>query len=727
MTLTAQVAALLDRMTLEEKVGQLVVLLDPVRQSAPGVNPDSFQWNAEQVLSLIRAGAVGSLFNGVGAREGRELQRVAVEESRLGIPLLLGADVLHGMRTVFPIPLGESASFEPELAERTARASAVEATAEGVHWTFAPMVDVARDQRWGRVAESAGEDTLLACRFAAARVRGFQGSDLRANDSLLATAKHFAAYGAVSGGLDYSSVDLSAQTLHEIHLPPFRAAIQAGALAVMSSFTDINGIPATANRELLTGVLREQWKFEGLVVSDYTSDFEVIAHGYASDELDAARLCIRAGLDVSMQSNVYLSHLANAVRTGRASEDEVTEAARRVLTVKARLGLLENPYRSLDPEAAVLPETIAEHFALARESARRSIVLLKNEGGILPARRVGQRIALVGPFGDDRHHLAGCWNLFGDQNREVDIASGLRAAMEEPSLLSVVKGCDFEAAITGGIDAAVEACRSAEIVLLALGEPTEFTGECQSRTHIGLPEAQLQLASAVLECGRPVVLLLRNGRALEIAPVLQRCSAILVTWFLGSATGPAVADVLFGSYSPSGRLPVSFPHLSGQQPYYYNHLRTGRPHPLAGARLPYLTRWREADHSALYPFGHGLTYTTFTYRVPELNTRELSWDGVLRIRARITNTGARDGEEVVQLYVHDCVASRVRPVRELKDFRKVAIPAGESHEVEFELRRSDLAFRDAHNVLVAEPGDFDLWVSPSAATGVPVRFSLLAE
>lgn len=726
MTIDARVQTLLDRMTLDEKIGQLVLLVDSVRPSALGVNPDSFRWSPEKVLKLIRAGSIGSLFNGVGAKEGRELQRIAVEESRLGIPLLFGADILHGMRTVFPIPLGEAASFEPGLAARTARASAIEATAEGVHWTFAPMVDVARDQRWGRVAEGSGEDTLLACRFAAARVRGFQGEDLRAHDSLLATPKHFAAYGAVSAGLDYNSVDLSPQTLYEIHLPPFQAAIQAGALALMSAFNDVNGVPATANRDLLTGILREEWAFQGLVVSDYTSDFEVIAHGYAADEVDAARLCICAGLDVSMQSDVYLSHLAEAVRAGRVPEAAVNEAARRVLTVKARVGLFDSPYRSLDPSATLPQETVGAHIALAREAARRAIVLLKNEGGVLPLRRSGQLIALIGPFGDDRRNLAGCWNIFGDSDREVDIASGLRAEMADPASLVVVKGCDFENPIDGGSDAAVSACRGADLVLLALGEPTEFTGEAQSRTHIGLPEAQLELARAVLGCGRPVVLLLRNGRALELAPVLRSCDAILVTWFLGSATGPAIADILFGACSPSGRLPVSFPNASGQQPYYYGHALTGRAAP-AGARLPYRTQWREADHSALYPFGHGLTYTTFAYDKPELSTRELPWDSVLLIRARITNTGPREGEEVVQLYVHDCVASRVRPVRELKDFRKLAIPSGESRVVEFELRRSDLSFRSTRNTLVTEPGDFDVWVSPSATTGTAMRFSLLPD
>ncbi|MEH6418264.1 beta-glucosidase BglX [Pseudomonas sp. CGJS7] len=717
--------ALLGRMTLQEKIGQLSVLADSIRPFAFDVNPDSFQWGPERTREMIRAGEVGALFNGVGAAEGRELQRIAVEQSRLGIPLLLGADVIHGMRTVFPIPLGEAASFEPELARRTARAAAVEATREGLHWTFAPVVDVARDQRWGRVAETTGEDTFLAAQFAAARVRGFQGEDLTADDSLLATLKHFAAYGAVSAGLDYNTVDLSPQTLHEVHLPPFKAAIDAGALTVMSSFNDINGVPATANRDLLTGILREQWGFEGFVVSDYTSDFELIAHGYAADEKHAAQLSLNAGLDMSMQSGVFMDHLAALVGEGAVSLATLDAAVRRILEVKARMGMFDNPYRSLVVPAEGPAPYLAEHDALARDAARRSVVLLKNSGELLPLRKSGQRIALIGPFARDRENLAGCWNIFGDSTREIDLETGLRAALADPDSLQVVEGCGIEDAIEGGIDAAVAAARGSDAVLLALGEPTRFTGEAQSRTQIVLPAAQQALAEAVIASGTPVIVLLRNGRALALSPALQAADAIAVTWFLGTQTGHAVADLVFGDHSPSARLPISFPHESGQQPYYYNHPSSGRPYQPGGFEA-FRTRWRETANTALYPFGHGLTYTRFEYGEVELSVARLRWDETLLVRARISNVGARAGEEVVQLYLHDRVASRVRPLRELKGFEKVALAPGESRVVEFRLSREDLQFRGVDNRALTEPGVFDVWVAPSATAGASVPFELLA-
>lgn len=720
-----RIEGLIARMTLEEKIGQLGAFADALRPFAFEVNPETFARDAEQVREQIRAGRVGALFNGVGAAEGREAQRIAVEESRLGIPLLLGADVIHGMRTVFPIPLGEAASFEPDLAERTARATAREATAAGIHWTFAPMVDIARDQRWGRVAETSGEDVHLACELAAARVRGFQGSDLSAADSLLTTPKHFAAYGAVAAGLDYNTVDISPQTLRDVHLPPFKAALDAGALTLMSSFNDINGVPASANRELLTDLLRGEWKFDGFVVSDYTSDLELIAHGYARDEADAAKKALTAGLDMSLQSGIYAGHVAALVEQGEIPLAVVDEAVRRVLHVKAAIGLLDDPYRSLDVEREADQSHIAAHDALARDCSRRSIVLLKNEGDVLPLRKSGQRIALIGPFGSDTDNLGGCWNIFGDASRMVDIERGLRAALDDAASLVVVPGCGIEETLEGGIDAAVAAARDADVVLLAVGEPSEFSGEAQSRTQIVLPPVQQALAEAVAATGTPVVVLLRNGRALALEGAVRDAQAILVTWFLGTQTGPAVADVLFGDYNPSARLPVSFPQDSGQQPFFYSHAATGRPN-VPGQPRFFQTRWREVTHAALYPFGHGLGYTRFDYGVPQLSTETLAWDDTLTIRTRITNAGKRDGEEVVQLYLRDRTASRVRPVRELKRFRKIALAPGASQDVEFTLTRADLEFHGVDNRPVAEPGLFDVWVAPSSASGEPVAFELMA-
>ncbi|UYK81211.1 glycoside hydrolase family 3 C-terminal domain-containing protein [Xanthomonas sacchari] len=718
-----RIESLIARMTVEEKVGQLGVFADMVRPFAPDVNPEANVRNADEVLQQVRAGRVGSLFNGVGAELGRRIQQVALEESRLGIPVILAADVIHGMRTVFPIPLGEAASFEPELAERTARATAVEATAAGIHWTYAPAVDIARDQRWGRGAEGAGEDVVLGCAFAAARVRGFHGPDLRADDALLATPKHFAAYGAVAAGMEYASVDIAPQTLRDVHLPPFQAAFEAGALSVMTSFNDINGVPASANHELLTEILRGEWKFPGVVISDYTADMELIAHGYAADERDATKKAFLAGMDMSMQSGFYAAHLPSLVEDGEVPMALLDASVRRVLELKEAIGLLDDPYRSLDPAREADPSHIAAHDALARDAARRSIVLLKNDGPVLPLRKQGQKIALIGPFAQDRDNIEGCWTLFGDKTRYVTLEAGVRAALADAQALTVVPGCGLEAPLDGGIEAAVAAARGADVVVLALGEPQRYSGEAQSRTQIVLPPAQQALAEAVAATGTPLVVLLRNGRALALQGAVRDAAAIAVTWYLGTQTGPAVADVLFGDYNPSARLPVSFPLDAGQQPYFYNHPRTGRP------ELPtmseFKSRWREVPNAPLYPFGHGIGYTQFAYGTPQLDLTQVGWDDTLTVTTRIDNVGEREGEEVVQLYIHDRVASRVRPVRELKAFRKVRLAAGEGMEVRFTLDRHALAFTGRDGQCAAEPGLFDLWVCASSASGEPVAFELL--
>jgi len=591
-----------------------------------------------------------------------------------------------------------------------------------VHWTFAPAVDIARDQRWGRVAEGAGEDVVLGSAFAAARVRGFQGPDLTAEDSLLATPKHFAAYGAVAAGMEYNTVDISPQTLRDVHLPPFKAALDAGALTFMSAFNDINGVPASANRELMTDILRGEWGFRGLVVSDYTADMELIAHGFAEDERDATRLAFLAGVDMSMQSGFYAAHLPALVESGAVPMHVLDEGVRRVLTVKEAIGLFDNPYRSLDPAVEADGSHDADHAALARDAARRSIVLLKNEG-VLPLRKSGQKIALIGPFGADTENLEGCWTLFGDAARHVTIERGLRDALADASALEVVAGSGLEAPLEGGIEAAVAAARRADVVLLAIGEPQNYSGEAQSRTQIVVPAAQQALAEAVAATGKPVVVLLKNGRALALSGAVRGAGAILVTWFLGSQTGPAIADVLFGDYNPSGRLPVSFPQDSGQQPYFYNHPRTGRPE-LADQPPAFKARYREVTFEPLYPFGHGLSYTRFTYSAPRV-AATVGWDETIVVSANVTNTGDIAGEEVVQLYIHDRVASRVRPVRELKAFRKILLAPGASEDVAFELTRADLAFthRDGRT-FEAEPGEFLVWVAGSSATGDAASFTL---
>ncbi|MBM0108679.1 beta-glucosidase BglX [Steroidobacter sp. S1-65] len=722
----AHIEALIAQMTIEEKAGQLSIFSDMTRLTPQAaINPEAGPPVDKNLAQRVREGRLIGVFNGLGAAGARAIQRIAVEESRMKIPLIFGADVLHGLYTVFPIPLGEAASFDPQLAERTARAAAIESTAAGLHWTFAPMVDIGRDQRWGRVAEGSGEDPYLGSQLAVARVRGFQGKSLTDEDSMLACPKHFVAYGAASGGMDYNSVEMSEQTLHEVYLAPFKAAFDAGALSTMSSFNDINGVPMSANRKLMTELLREQWKFRGMVVSDYTADQELIKHGVARDDREAAKIAILAGVDISMQSDLYNLHLPGLVKSGELPMAVVDESVRRVLRTKYLLGLFDNPYRSLDPEVEKRNIMTPQLRAVARESARASIVLLKNESNLLPLARSGQKIALIGPFGADIKNLAGPWAPFGKSDHVVSVEQGMRAVLGDKASLTVTPGSLIEKPLEGGIEAAVAAARAADVVVLAIGEGQDMSGEAQSRTQIVVPEPQQQLAEAVAKVGKPMVVLLRNGRALALEGAVRDAQAILVTWFLGTETGSAIADVLFGDYSPSGRLPVSFPQDSGQQPYFYNRRTTGRPQ---GDGPPaFKARYREVSNEALYAFGHGLTYSRFNYERPRLSTERLPWSGTLTVTAKITNTGEREAEEVVQLYIRDCVASMTRPIRELKGFRKVRLPPGASTDVQFTLTRQDLAFYNLEMQFVAEPGEFDVWVAPSATTGVSRRFVLNAS
>jgi beta-glucosidase len=719
----ARVESLIARMTVEEKVGQLS-LYAPAGVDIVA-NPQAARQSQEQQLADIRAGRVTGLFNNAGLEGKRRAQQAAVNESRLGIPLLFGADIIHGFRTVFPVPLAEAASWEPALAERTAHASAVEATADGFRWTFAPMVDIARDARWGRGVEGAGEDVYLGRQFAAARVRGFQGKDLGRADSMLATPKHFAGYGAAEGGLDYNAVDLSERTLREVYLPPFRSAIDAGALSIMSAFNEIGGIPSNANRNLLTGVLRGEWGFQGFVVSDYTADEELIAHGFAADGREAAKRAFLAGTDVSMQSGLYMQHLPGLVAAGEVPMSRLDDAVRRVLRIKLRLGLFDHPFRGLEDAAGPRFDSPA-HQALARDAAGRSIVMLRNDGDVLPLSKSGQRIALIGPFAG-ASDLFGPWMVFPGQAQPVGIEEAIRSSLASPELLTVVRGSDVEAPIAGGIPAAVAAAREADVVVLSIGENEQMSGEARSRSDIEIPRAQQELADAVAATGKPVIVLLRNGRALALRGAVRNARGILVTWFLGSQTGPAIADVLFGEVNPSGRLPVSFPQTPGQVPYYYSHKRTGRPQLADAPATFYKARYLDASNDALFPFGHGLGYARVRYDDVGLSAARMAWDGTLTVRARITNTGKREAEEVVQLYIGNRAASITRPVRELKNFRKVRVPAGQTMSVEFTLSRADLMFIGQDLRPTVEPGNFDLWVGPSAVGGLKTSFRLAPE
>jgi beta-glucosidase len=717
---------LVRRMTLEEKAGQLSLMASAWGPSAAAaLNPPSNS-NFPQQLDETRKGMLTGVFNGNGARMARAMQNAAVKESRMKIPLIFAADIIHGHRTIFPVPIAEVASFEPELARRTAEIAAFEAAGAGIDWNFAPMVDIARDQRWGRGVEGAGEDVLLGMLFAAARVQGFQGRNLRSDAHFLATAKHFAAYGAAEAGLDYNTVDVSERTLREVYLPPYKAAFDAGALSAMASFNELSGIPATGNKWLMTDLLRGEWGFDGFVVSDYTGDEEMIKHGYAKDGRDAARLAFLAGVDMSMQSGLYRQHLPDLVRSGEVPQAQLDASVRKVLAMKHMLGLFEDPFRRIDEKREASRSMHPGHRALAREAGRKSIVLLKNDNDLLPLPRSGRKIALIGPFAAGQHDLVGPWVVYGTDEKAVDLATGMRAAVADRNSVVVAEGSGVEEALPGGIEQAVAAARQADIVVLAIGEATNMSGEAQSRTEIVVPEPQQELAEAIAKVGKPMVVVLKHGRALALEGAVANAQAILATWFLGTETGHSIADVLFGAYSPSGRLPASFPRRSGQQPYYYAHKPTGRPNP--DPKLDtYKARFRGITNTALYPFGHGLTYGRIEYSDFAISAPSLGTGGEISVSARITNRGRRGAEEVAQLYIHDRVASITRPVRELKAFRKIKLAPGQSEVVRFTLRPADLAFYGVTNKPVIEPGTFDVWIAPSAeADGVRGTFELTA-
>lgn len=717
----ARIEALIARMSLEEKAGQLTIYSDPARIDGPDLNPNVTKQSLGDLKARVARGELTGVFNGLGTVIGREIQRVAIEQSPSKIPMIFAGDIIHGLKTTFPIPLGEAASFDPDLAERTARAAAVEATARGIQWTFAPMVDIARDERWGRVAEGAGEDTYLGIQMARARVRGFQGKSLLDETSMLACPKHFAAYGAVAGGMDYNTADIPETTLREVHLPPFKAAFDAGALSTMASFNDIAGVPSTGNRYLLTDILRGEWGFEGLVVSDYTGDEEMILHGYAADGPDVVVKALSAGCDISMQSGLYLKHIPDLVRQGRIPLAVLDTAVRRVLHVKDALGLFDNPYRSLNPAREATDVRLPSAIALAREAGRKSIVLVKNDGDLLPLPKSGKSIALIGPCVSDRADLPGPWANHPDIASGVTIEDGFRAAMGKGARLSVVRGADYEAPLSGGLDAAVAAARACDVVVLVVGESANMSGEAQSRVDISIPEPQLALASAVAAAGKPMVILLRHGRALALSGAVRDAPAIMATWFLGSETGHSIADVVFGDFAPQGRLPVSFPQSSGQEPFFYNHRRTGRPQ--LSDDKNYKARYREVSNDPLYPFGHGLGYASVTYSPTRLDATEMV-SGTLTVSATVTNTGRRAHHEVVQVYIHTRVASMTQPVRILKGFRHVLLAPGEHQQVTFTLSREELAFVHPDRRTYAEPGAFDVWIAPSAQEGTPASFIL---
>jgi len=711
-----RIESLIAKMTPAEKAGQLSCFSDQIRPIGVPFNPGLATGGAAEQLARIKTGQIGMLFNGVGYAGAKAAQDAALA-TRLKIPLIFAGDVIHGLRTAYPLPIAEACAFDPDLAMRTARAAALETTALGIHWTFAPMVDVARDQRWGRVAEGSGEDPYLGMELAKARVRGFQGDDLRDPTRVAACAKHFAAYGAVSGGQDYNFTEISPATLHEVHLAPFKAAVDAGVATLMSAFNDIDGVPSSGNHWLMTDLLRGEWRFRGMVVGDYTADEELIAHGYAADGRDAAKKAFMAGMDMAMQSNLFNLWLPDLVEKGEVPLARLDEGVRRVLHLKDAIGLFDNPYRSVSQKAERTSVSTPAMLKLSREAGARSIVLLKNDGNLLPLKNNPGRIAVIGPFAEDRKNVVGTWAFMADEKLNVSIAQGLRA---RGLTVTTAPGSEIEAPLPGGIAAAVAAAQNADIVLLAIGESQLMSGEAQSRTEITIPAPQMALAEAIAKTGKPMIVLLRHGRALALHGAVKAAPAILATWFLGSESGNAIADVLFGDVNPSAKLSASFPNESGQEPYFYNHKNTGRPAPDTGSQ-EYKSRYRETKNEALYPFGHGLSYTSFSVSnvaVPAQMTDTLT------VTATVTNIGARAGDEVVQLYIHDRVASRSRPVRELKGFARVSLAPGASKRVTLTLKREDLRFWGDGDWVI-EPGLFDLWVATSSVNGEKQSFELV--
>ena len=703
-----KINALLAKMTLAEKLGQLQQL-DGDFPTGAG-RPEQFE--------MARKGTLGSTLNVRGAKNVNELQRAALA-SRLKIPHLFAFDVIHGYRTIFPVPLGEAASFDLKAAELSAFIAAKEARSAGVAWTFAPMVDIARDPRWGRIVEGAGEDTFLGSQFATARVLGFQGTDYSAPDRVLACAKHWVGYGAAQAGRDYSTTDISENSLYNVYFPPFKAAKDAGVGTYMSSFNDLNGIPASANRWTLTDVLRKEWKFDGFVVSDYTSVAELIPHGIAKDGSDAAQLALNAGVEMEMVSRLYNQNGEQLLKDKKLTMPVIDEAVRRILRIKYRLGLFDKPYTDESLEAKTL--LASEHRKAAREIAAKSFVLLKNDNQTLPLKKNINKLAIIGGLADSKEDVMGSWNGDGKTEDAVTLLEGIKNKLGSSAKIHYAKGCDAKCEDTQDFDKAVDAAKDSDFTILVVGESAAMSGEASSRSDINLPGRQLDLVKAIAATGKPYAIVLMNGRPLTINWLAENSPAILETWFGGTEAGNAVADVLFGDVNPSGKLPVTFPRSVGQIPIFYNQLNTGRPFK---AEEKYTSKYLDVANTPLYPFGYGLSYTNFGLSNIRLSSKQIAPNGSLNVSVDVQNTGMREGTEVVQLYIRDLVGSMTRPVKELKGFERVALRAGEKRTVTFTLKPEQLGFYNAQNKFMVEPGDFKVWVGQSSADGLEADFTV---
>ncbi|WP_137753018.1 beta-glucosidase BglX [Sphingopyxis sp. L1A2A] len=714
------IADLMAKMTLDEKIGQLTLLTSNWESTGPTMR--------EGYKDDIRAGRVGAIFNAYTAKYTRELQALAVEGTRLKIPLIFGYDVIHGHRTIFPISLGEAASWDLQAIKKAARISAIEASAEGIHWTFSPMVDIARDPRWGRISEGAGEDVYLGSLIAKARVRGYQGEDLSRPDTILATAKHFAAYGAAQAGRDYHTVDMSERTLRDIYLPPFKAATDAGAATFMTSFNEVDGVPASGSRYLLTDVLREKWGFKGFVVTDYTSINEMVPHGYSADLKQAGEQAMNAGVDMDMQGAVYMENLAKSVAEGKVDTARIDAAVKSILEMKYRLGLFDDPYRYADEKREKATIYKPEFLDAARDVARKSIVLLKNKDNVLPLAATAKSIAVIGPLGNSKDDMIGSWSAAGDRKtRPITLLEGLQAGAPKGTTVAYAKGASYAFEDAGKQDGFAEALALAaksDVVIAAMGERWDMTGEAASRTSLDLPGNQQALLEALKRTGKPIILVLMSGRPNSIEWADTHVDAILEAWYPGTMGGHAIADVLYGDYNPSGKLPVTFPRNVGQVPIHYDMKNTGRPIELGAPGAKYVSRYLNTPNTPLYPFGFGLSYASFAYSPVTLNKAKIRPGEPLTASVTVTNSGARAGEEVVQLYVRDLVGSVTRPVKELKGFEKISLKKGEKRTIRFTLTDADLAFTRQDMSWGSEPGQYTLWIGPSSATGSEASFEL---
>lgn len=725
---------LIAKMTLEEKIGQLNLAAVGFDVTGPIVS--------ENVDEKIQKGYIGGVFNTFTPSAARKLQQMAVNRTRLGIPLLFGYDVIHGHKTIFPIPLGLASSWDLEAVERSARIAAEEASADGLNWVFSPMVDIARDPRWGRVAEGAGEDTYLGSQIARAMVRGYQGNDLTKENTVMACVKHFALYGGAEAGRDYNTVDMSMNRMFNEYLPPYKAAVDAGAGSVMTSFNDINGVPATANRWLMTELLREKWGFEGIVVTDYTAINELVPHGLGT-EAEVGELALKAGVDMDMVGEVFLNNLQQSVKDGKVSEPEVDAACRRVLEAKYKLGLFQDPYRYTNEKRAKKTIMKPEYLEATRDIARKTMVLLKNDKQTLPLKKTGS-IALIGPLATSQRDVIGNWSGAGDWKQAVSVEQGIRNVAGKDLKINYAKGANIaddqqmveRLNAHGGnleidnrssedmIAEAVRVAHNSDVIVAVVGESQGMTGEASSRADITLPGKQQDLLKALKKTGKPMVVVLMSGRPLALNWEAENADAMLETWFAGTEAGNAIADVLFGNYNPSGKLTMTFPQVVGQVPIYYNHKNTGRPY---GGELldKYKSRYLDVSNEPLFPFGYGLSYTTFSYTKPELSKTSINPNETLEVRVNVKNTGNYDGEEVVQLYVQDVVASVTRPVKELKGFQKISLKKGENKTVTFRLTAEDLKFYNKDLTYTFEPGDFKVFVGTNSSDVKEADFTLV--